>query len=398
MIRNLKQDWERPVNIEFYGVNGKQELNQQAGIKIFGGCSRHRFPQKSLVLYARNQYGKGSFNYQFFPSKPINKFESFVLRSSADDQVFTFFRDALGQLVLKENMDADYQAYRPAAVFLNGEYWGIHNIREKISEHYISENFGVETNQVNLLEGAGRSQNVIHGSNAGYEEVVNFAASQDMAIQSNYEIVSARMDINQYIDYQIGHIYLAELDWPGNNIKFWRANSGEYSKWRWINYDLDQTFNYRRIKSNMLSKATAAGGTRWPNPDWSTKLLRNLLENEGFKNEFIQRYAYHINTTFAPQRVIKIIDSLTAALIPEMPRHISRWGGQVDPDFGESWDVLPTFNSMELWLGNVDTLRIFSRERPAYARQNVVSHFGLSGASLVNLRLSHSNAGQFQNK
>lgn len=152
-IRNVKQDWERPVNVELYEGEGTLAFNQQAGVKIYGGCSRTRFPQKSLALFARQAYGKGSFAYQLFPDKDIGRFESFILRSSADDQIYTLFRDALSQSVLVEYRDVDVQAYRPAVLFLNGRYWGIHNIREKINEHYVAGNFGIDAKEVNLLEG-----------------------------------------------------------------------------------------------------------------------------------------------------------------------------------------------------------------------------------------------------
>ena len=95
------------------------------------------------------------FSINSFPDKDIDHFESFVLRSSGDDQVYTMFRDALSQMVLVEYMDVDIQAYRPAVLFLNGQYWGIHNIREKINEHYVAGNFGVDPDEVNLLEGNG---------------------------------------------------------------------------------------------------------------------------------------------------------------------------------------------------------------------------------------------------
>ncbi len=390
MIRNLKQDWERPVNIEFYETNGEQGFNQGAGIKIFGGCSRHRFPQKSLALYARTIYGAGSFKHQVFPEKEIKKFESFVLRSSADDQVRTFFRDALAQQVLVEDMDVDYQAYRPAAVYLNGQYWGIHNIREKINEHYIAENFDIDPGEVNILEGSG---SVAFGSNAGYTDMVNDANNNDLSIQKNYDEVAVQMDINQYMDYQIGHIYLTERDWPGNNIKFWRANSIPNTKWRWINFDLDQTFLAYWVAEDMITKTTTTSGPGWPNPEWSTRLFRNLLDNEGFKNEFIQRYAFHMSTTFNPERLIGIIDGMQAHLEPEMPRHIERWGGKFDPDFAESWNPLPTFSSVEQWKENIDEMRIFAMERPAYTIQNFTNFFGLTGMAEIHVNINTSDAG-----
>ena len=391
-IRNVKQDWERPANVELYETDGRLAFNQGAGVQIFGGCSRHRFPQKSLALFAREAYGKGSFHYQLFPDKDIDRFESFVLRSSADDQVFTLFRDALSQTVLVEHMDVDVQAYRPAVLFLNGQYWGIHNIREKISEHYVAQNFGIDPDEVNLLEGNG---SVITGTNAGYTAMVNYANTHDMADSAPYEIVKAQIDIDQYIDYQIGHIYLAERDWPGNNIKFWRANTGPLARWRWINFDMDQCFTPGWIGENMIEKTTTASGTTWPNPEWSTRLFRNLLKNEGFRNEFVQRYAYHMNTTFQPDRLLSFINQFQARLAPEIPRHITKWGGQKDPDALETW-MSPIFNSVARWEQNIEQLRRFARERPAPTTRHILDHFGLSGTSELSLTLHVPDSGVLQ--
>ncbi|MCX5643664.1 MAG: CotH kinase family protein [Phycisphaerae bacterium] len=382
-IRNLKQDWERPVNVELYEMDGTVGFNQRAGVKIFGGCSRTRFPQKSLALYARQAYGKGSFSYQLFPDKNIDHFESFALRSSADDQVATMFRDALSQSVLVEYMDVDVQAYRPAVLFLNGQYWGIHNLREKISENYVAENFGIAAEQVNLLEGSG---SVVAGTEGGYAALVNYANTHNMADPAQYAVVAAQIDIDQYIDYQIGHIYLAERDWPGNNIKFWRANSGPLARWRWINFDMDQCFTPGWINEDMIAKTTTTTGPSWPNPEWSTRLFRNLLLNEGFRNEFIQRYAYHMNTTFRPDRLLGFIDRFQERLAPEIPRHITKWGGKKDPDALETW-MSPTFNSVARWQQNVDELRLFAVLRPAATTRHVLDHFGLRGTSQLSLAL-----------
>jgi len=194
------------------------------------------------------------------------------------------------------------------------------------------------------------------------------------------------MDFDQYIDDQIGHIYLAEGDWPGNNIKYWRANSGPHTRWRWINYDMDYCFKSGWIEEDSLDKATTAAGTDWPNPEWSTRLLRNLLKNEGFRNEFIQRYAYHMNTTFHPDRLLEFIDQFQARLAPEIPRHTSKWGGQKDPDAKETW-IRPTFDSVAQWEHHVDEMREFALKRPAMATRHLLNHFRLSGTSELSLAL-----------
>ena len=389
-IRNVNQDWERAVNIELYNMNGEAELNQTAGIKIFGGCSRHRYPQKSFSLFARREYGKGSFQAQLFPDKDIHEFEAFILRSSADDQRFTMIKDAFAQYSQIEYMDIDYQAYRPAVVFINGEYWGIHNMREKINEHYLTGNYNTDTDDVNILQS---NAGVSHGSNASYWEMMNFAQNSNLNTESNYLSMKSKMDINQYIDYQIANIYLAEVDWPGNNIKFWNTNSQYYNRWRWITFDRDQTYLTHRIETNTLDLSTATDAPGWPNPPWSTLLFRRLLTNDEFRDQFIQIYAYHLNTTFEKKRIDDLVDSFKARIQDEIPRHIGKWGGKVDPDMNESWKAGPTFNSVAEWEGKLREIKAFASDRPHFAITHLKNKFNLSGMVKLNVNAEKPEAG-----
>ncbi|MEP7323829.1 MAG: CotH kinase family protein, partial [Saprospiraceae bacterium] len=389
VIRNLNQDWERPVNIELYEKNGKLAFNQGAGIKIFGGCSRTRFPQKSFSLFARKKYGNGSFNYQIFPDKPIYSFESFLLRSGADDQVRTMFRDAFTAYAIRDDMDIDYMAYRPAAVFINGQYWGIHNMREKVNEHFLASNFNVEEDEVNLLE---RNATEFIGDNDGYNTMLNFLNISDMSQSINYETISRLIDINQFIDYEVANIHLAEVDWPGNNIKFWNVANSQYDHWRWVLFDRDQTFMSDRITTDALALATATNGPTWPNPPWSTLILRRLLLNKDFKNRFIQTYAHHISNTFDSIRISKILDVFKQGIAAEIPRHITKWGGKVDPDKSETWPI-PTFNSVSQWEKNVEVIRSFPGKREPNAIQHLKSMFALGERSELSIKTNLSNAG-----
>ena len=390
---NVNMDWERPINIELYDVNGTRELNQRAGVKIFGGCSRTRYPQKSLALHARSVYGKGSFDVQLFKDKPIYEFESFILRSSADDCRYTMFKDAMGQAIL-EDMDIDQQAYRPAVVFINGQYWGIHNIREKINEHYAAGNYNLDSDEINLLKrNPEQPWNIMHGSADHYNTMINYVSRQDMTMDRDYDYVDSKMNLTNYIDYQIAEIYLSANDWPGNNIKFWRADSGPYDKWRWIIYDLDNCFFY--TDRNTLELATDPNcDCGWPNPPWSTQLFRRLLINERFKDEFIQRYAWHMNTTFSASRVHHYIDSMKANIEAEIPRHITRWGGQTVPN-PEHW-IGPTFNSMEEWEYQIDRMKGFVSERRPYAREHVINKFWLDGMVRMTIVNNQMEAGRIK--
>ena len=182
----------------------------------------------------------------------------------------------------------------------------------------------------------------------------------------NYEYIKSIVDIDEYINYQVAEIYSANGDWPGANSKLWRPKTPT-GKWRWMLYDLDFGFGGNsngQYFSNTLELATATDGEDWPNPPWSTLLLRKLLENENFKNEFIQRFAVHMATTYKASRVIGIIDSLKANIAAEIPRHKERW--EKSTSYGE-------------WNNLVEIMRKFATLRASYVQQHFIDKFNLSG-------------------
>ena len=351
-------------------------LNQGVGVAIFGGCSR-LFDQKSLAIHARNRYGDGSLSHQIFPEKDIDKFESIILRNSGQDWFRTMYRDAMIQTVIRQGMDVDYQAYRPAILFLNGEYWGIHNIREKMNEAYIENNYGYERGEFDFLEGQAVAT---HGSADHYNNLVDFVSTQDMTQPANLDLVDTWMDVDQYLDYQAAQIFIANADWPLGNIRFWRPSTDD-GRWRWMIYDTDLSFGGNgggRNYSNTLAQATADDGPDWPNPPASTLLFRSLLENQNFEDRFIQRLASHINTTFDSTRVLFVIDSLKANIAAEVPRHEIKWPESIG--FNTPWDR------------HIDRLRDFARLRAANVYQHTIDHFSLSGTA--SLRIESNQAGR----
>jgi hypothetical protein len=375
---NLNQDWERAVNIELYDADGNIQINQGAGVRIFGGCSRQRFPIKSFEVFARKQYGKGSFTCRLFKSKNIPEFESFLLRSSSDDQQWTMFRDALGHTLVSGLKD-ETQAYQPAVVYINGKYWGIQNIREKYNEAYFEENFGVKADNLNVVENnPNENYNVKNGSASDYLNMLSYLRSH-AGSATIYETMNNRMDIESYIDYMASQIYLGADDWPGNNIRYWKANTGRFNRWRWVFYDMDQVLLSNNSRWNSILLATTPyNGNNWPNPPWSVELFNNLLKDNKFKYEFIQRICFLMNTAFSTEHVLHVIDSLRNNIAGEMPLHIQRWGGQLvnDPK-RESW-IQPLPGSMAEWEGHVQAMRNFAIDRPDTAVNMLKRFFKLS--------------------
>ncbi|MFC1569966.1 CotH kinase family protein [bacterium] len=370
---NFWQDWERPVHIEFFDIDETDVYSASGGVKIFGGWSR-AFPQKSLALFARREYGTEAFNYPFFPDKSIQSFQSLVLRNSGNDCGFSMFRDPLMQDLVKST-SLVVQAYRPVVVYLNGEYWGVHNLREKINEHYIASNYDFDPDNLDILE---YYEAVIQGESDHYLQMMNYIVSHDMSIPEYYEVVKADMDVNNFIDYQVAQIYFGNTDWPSNNIKFFRPGT-EDGLWRWLLFDTDfgfglyDDFAYRH---NTLEFATDPDGPPYPNPPWSTLLIRHLLENIEFRNSFINRLADYMNTIFHPDEVIDHIDSLKTNIESEMENHFAKWGG-----------------SISAWQNEVEIMREFARRRNGYVREHILDKFNLEATHTLCLDVYPENAG-----
>src|SRR3990172_578342 len=178
-----RRDWERPAHIEFLQTNGRVEFETDADIRLFGRSAIY-IPEKSLSFFLSDP-----LDYPLFGKDGVQKFYSFILRSSSDDWHLTMFRDAFIQTMIRQNLAIDTQNYRPALLFINGEYWGIHNIREKFNEHYLAVHHGVDPNNVDLLYIDARSTGgieVLEGDASQYNSFIDFVENNSLASQANY--------------------------------------------------------------------------------------------------------------------------------------------------------------------------------------------------------------------
>ena len=358
--QNWNQDWERPMSLEYFDRDGNHRLQVDGGVKIHGGCSRNA-PMKSLGFFARNRYGSSAIGYPLFREKEADRFEGLILRNGGNDFWHSFIRDAVVQATANTAvMDLDHQAYEPVQVFLNGEYWGIHNLREKVNEHWVTSNYGIPDDQVDFLK---NSWEVFAGSREGFDELTRYLEEHSLAPDENFRVVADQIDMDSYTDYLITQMYFANRDWPGNNQKYWRERTGG-GKWRWILFDTEFSMGLynQDATMDMFSFVNTDTVYEWPNPAWATLMIRRLLENRGFREGFLQKYMMHLNTTFTPDHLIGVIDSLYGAIHDLFPAQIARWGNA---------------GTMEGWESKVEELRIFARNRPGYVWHNMREFYSL---------------------
>jgi len=369
IYRNSLKEREIPVSLEYFPLNSTRGFILDAGVKI-GGENIFRFAEKPLNIYTRSDYGYPHVSYQVFDDLPYLEYHRLYLRNGGDDWPFTMMRDGTQENILKNQIPNSMQAFKSTVLYLNGNYWGIYNLREKIDEQYFLLHYNVDPSDVDHLED---DNTVITGDSTDFVNLLNIAQSVDLNDSVNYSYVSSRVDIHNLMDFVIAQDYVANSSW-GHNREVWRDRKNE-KLWRWILVDMDRGFDAARIGTNQINDLYNNFG-----------LFRELCANENFKNEFIQRYAERINHTFNYDRVVTIIDSMAALIENEMPRHIQKWGTYIDSLTIDIWGQTPGITSLSSWNSEIQKLKTFAAQRGPYASQYLSTRFGLSGR--VNLLIS----------
>lgn len=347
-------DWERPVIISYLEAGENAGLNTRAGVRIHGNATRG-YSQKSLRVHFRRKYGPAELDYDFFNREDTLPMRSLLLRNSGQDLTSTMFRDALTQRMFK-GAALDQQAYQPVVLFVNGEYWGIHNIRERLDADYLSLKYRLPEDSIAIIRTIGLLQYGQPGDERSFLAMKLFAATHDLSVDSNYQQVARRMDLDNFIDYLIAEIYVVNQDWPYNNMEMWRytgkpiaGNKFTDGRWRWMLFDTDPGLGRNYPVSAQSIQYVLNTIELGP-------LFGALLNNPDFKANFIARFRQQLQTNLQPDSVIMLIDQMQAVIAPEIKEHIRRWR------------AIPSY---EAWQKNVAGMRDFARRRPAIMLQQL---------------------------
>lgn len=397
------EEWERPAHIEFYENDGKLGFAQNIGLRIHGGYSR-KFPQKSFRIYADAGYDESKeFEYEVFPGltkkgsgKKMKSFERLILRQSGNDWSYAYMRDEMMQSLVSHVQGLDTQAERPAILFLNGEYWGIYHIRERYDKEYLEDHYNLDDDNVAILDLQKKievQEGTQEDADAYTNEIINYLNSHSITQASTYEYIKTKIDIDNYINYYVAEIFFGNTDWPGNNVAIWRyktedgkyhpeAPYGQDGRWRWMLKDTDFGFGLYNKSVSHDTLRYAAGDTRegTANESWATFLFSTLLKNTEFRNQFINCFADHLNTSFVPERVVKVIDDFESMLAPEMLEHTDRW----------QYIKMTAGGMMETsWSQNVQVMRNYAKNRPSNIIRFIQNKFsgsnGVKGTANITL-------------
>lgn len=370
---NFLKDWEREARIAYIDEENSQVIDQVSGLKMFGGFSLG-MPQKSFALHARNEYGNNRFKHEFFEDRQFKEYKSLVLRNAGSDMQGAHLRDAFASTLVKPT-GLLVQSYRPVAVYINGEYWGKYNLREKINEHFIEQHYGYDSDSLIIMRHEKRPQ---VGSTKEYVSFLNTLKSLDLSNNNDLNYVDSKIDIKNYLLYNACEIYTGNAD-AGGNIRYFKHLS-DTSKWRWIFYDVDHSMNIftkDAHRKNSVKHFTTENIRDWPHPNWSTFLIRKLLENDSIKELYIQQFSDLLNTVFEANNAKSILDSLKKQVDNEARYHQKRWGVS---------DKLYDFSFSKLYT--------HVRERPKILFKQLQQRFELDG--LINVQIYTSKGGVVQ--
>jgi len=349
-------DWERTCSVEFYEADRHGSFRQTLGLRIHGGFTRKQ-PQKALRLYARNEYGLNTIDYRFFDDKATRSFRRLVLRPFSNSVYRIGMEDYIANRIAA-TVNSDYVASRPVVLYLNGEYWGIYYIQERFDEYYLATYHDVDDEDIDIVEGW--YAHVVHGDSEDFMDLYQFMHDADMTEHSQYEEASNRIDIENFIDYQLVQIFIANVDWPANNTRMWR-NKSEAGKWQWVFFDGD--YSLIELRHDGFENALSTADTPWPTNARSTMFLRVLMTNDDFKARFFDRLEYLLNNEFLYERTIEYCNDAVGFLQDEIQRQVDRFR-------------IPRYYSH--WMIGQDTLRNFLRFRACELERLANERFGIT--------------------
>lgn len=332
-------DAEREVYLEVFEPDGNKIIGQEAGIRTYGGWSRAR-AQKSFKIYARKEYDatNNELNYEFFPSKTsadgkgniIDSFKQVVLRNCGNDNGFAFIRDELFETLAGQAGYKDYEAVRPAAVFVNGDYRGFFWLHDTYCDEYFTDNYGKYNGRFEIIEGGEtyKSPNTDGGNTDSVNDYNNMYykySKMDLTNETNYQNLCKEVDVENYLDYYALEVYIGNEDWPQNNYKAYRyyAADGEAykeapfdGKWRYLLHDLDFSFGIYGTAANYDFLGRCLG----PNGEVldASPLFGQLMKRADCREIFIKKTLDLINGAFSTANLSSVLDSMNEERLNEL--------------------------------------------------------------------------------
>ena len=402
---NRGREWERPVSVELITADSTHGFKQNMGIRIMGGVSRNQ-AQKSLRLYAREEYGPKNLKYELIPDnynaagELIAKYKTFVLRIGGNDADYSRVRDPYLQALVKDAR-FDIQQSAPCVVFLNGEYWGTYTITEDYTDNHFENKLGIDNNNIVLVK-CGELEEGEENDLSLFHDMYRFITENDMSNPDKYKAACELVDIGSFIDYFAFALYIHNEDsvFENNNWRLWRVRTAdgatEWSdgKWRFAAYDNDystgiysgsDSSSYDNISPIIVQSESSERQENLENYV-PIELFRSLLNSDEFRDELILALCDMRNIYFEPNLASKTLDEIAAPYLKLMPETFKR--------FGPDWIAYQ--NTALYYESKVNELRNYITKRYTAMPDIIRNSFGLSAANELDIGINDVTLGAVQ--
>ncbi len=313
---NFWMTWEKDANVEVFANNGSTVLSQGCGVTLQGQFSRKE-EQKSFKVIARSKYGDNRFRANLFENRDYTEYQSFVLRSSGQDWDKTRFRDSI-LTSLADGTSVMYQETTLTIVYLNGEYWGHYNMRERINTYSICQWEGWDESVKDDIDLVKANTEQWKGSVDGWKEIRAWIEKNGIGTQEKLDYVEQYIDVDNYLEYIGIQMFIGNTDLL--NVKKYRSDSTD-GKWRWILFDTDWAFV---TDTNSVRRWLTSGGVGTDNKT-DNLLFVELMKNPTARDKFLRMFAERLATDWSSESIIKKVEERFALLAPELVEHLARW-------------------------------------------------------------------------
>lgn len=365
----------RPGFVEYYKLDGTQVLSQGMEFALQGQYSLD-MPQKSFKVKAKAAQGTPLFEAPLFGDRPFTEYKGFVLRMGGNDCVWTRINDDVQSRLLDVlGTPVLHQASNPVVVYLNGQYWGHYNMRERVDRYFVAQHENIPLDQADNMDILEASGTVVYGSNKEYKGMIKkIKALSPGKNPDDLKYITDRIDVDNYFDYMGLEWFVGNSD-PGN-IRFYKLK-GEGQKWKWIFYDAD----YGMFQSKFDSPTSYLDPKGAGQQNIDNTLIRKLLENDEMKEKFLRNLG-RIFQTFTTQVMLDTFNTLASQIEKEMPLHFARWAEWNEKTINIDSPLTPE-GALRYWHARLDYTRNVMKKRPNLFYGIIQKYFGLSDDTMA---------------
>ena len=247
-------------SIEYFNLDREREATS------FGMLDRHgqdswALPHRSLDWISRDEMGYSkAVLAELFSHSDRDEYQKFMFRNSGDDNYpaindgdhdgSAHIRDEYVQtLALEGDMKLDTRSVQRAILFLNGQYWGLYGMREKVVDHDFTDEYHDQDKYNLQYLATWDATDIEYG---GIQALTDWITIREYILTNHFSDVSHFNHVDSIynylslIDYMLVNMNVVAQDWLNYNTGWWRGldPEGDHKKWGYILWDLDATFDY----------------------------------------------------------------------------------------------------------------------------------------------------------